>query len=180
MTEDDSLQYAKENKKEIISSVIDGKEKKRKKLPFLWLEESGAGKTEAAQTLTVLNSNLCVIDADKFRVLFPGYVGNNSDEFQRGSSLLVDAALDLVLKKAIVLFLMLLFATSKVKQNIERALKKNYNVLVYYVYQDPFVAWDFTKNEKWLKGVLFLKSVLSMLFNHEKFDACERANFKIK
>ena len=27
MTEDDSLQYAKENKKEIISSVIDGKEK---------------------------------------------------------------------------------------------------------------------------------------------------------
>ena len=37
-------------------------------------------------------------------------------------------------------------------------------MLVYYVYQDPFIAWDFTKNEKWLKGVLFLKSVLSMLF----------------
>lgn len=107
MTEDDSLQYAKENKKEIISSVIDGKEKEEEKLPFYgW--KSWAGKTEAAQTLTVLNSNLCVIDADKFRVLFPGYVGNNSDEFQRGSSLLVDAALDLVLKKAIVLFLMLL------------------------------------------------------------------------
>ena len=38
MTEDDSLQYAKENKKEIISSVIDGKEKE---LPFLWLEVLG-------------------------------------------------------------------------------------------------------------------------------------------
>ena len=35
MTEDDSLQYAKENKKEIISSVIDGKEKEEEKLPFL-------------------------------------------------------------------------------------------------------------------------------------------------
>lgn len=34
MTEDDSLQYAKENKKEIISSVIDGKEKEEEKLPF--------------------------------------------------------------------------------------------------------------------------------------------------
>lgn len=110
-----------------------------------------------------------MIDADKFRVLFPGYVGNNSDEFQRGSSLLVDAALDLVLKKGYSFILDATFATSKVKQNIERALKKNYNVLVYYVYQDPFIAWDFTKNEKWLKGVLFLKSVLSMLFsNHEK------------
>ena len=106
MTEDDSLQYAKENKKEIISSVIDGKEKKRKNCHFM-AGSPGAGKTEAAQTLTVLNSNLCVIDADKFRII-SGYVGNNSDEFQRGSSLLVDAALDLVLKKAIVLFLMLL------------------------------------------------------------------------
>ena len=35
----------------------------------------GAGKTEAAQTLTVLNSNLCVIDADKFRVLFQVMLG---------------------------------------------------------------------------------------------------------
>ena len=84
-------------------------EKKRRGKTAIFMAGSpGAGKTEAAQTLTVLNSNLCVIDADKFRVLFPGYVGNNSDEFQRGSSLLVDAALDLVLKKAIVLFLMLL------------------------------------------------------------------------
>lgn len=41
MTEDDSLQYAKENKKEIISSVIDGKEKEEEKLPFLWLEVLG-------------------------------------------------------------------------------------------------------------------------------------------
>ena len=145
MTEDDSLQYAKENKKEIISSVIDGKEKEEEKTAIFMAGSPGAGKTEAAQSLTVLNSNLCVIDADKFRVLFPGYVGNNSDEFQRGSSLLVDAALDLVLKKGYSFILDATFATSKVKQNIERALKKNYNVLVYYVYQDPFIAWDFTK-----------------------------------
>ena len=65
-----------------------------------------------------------MIDADKFRVLFPGYVGNNSDEFQRGSSLLVDAALDLVLKKGYSFILDATFMTSKVKQNIERALKR--------------------------------------------------------
>lgn len=29
----------------------------------------------------VLNSNFCVIDVDKFCVLFLGYVGNNLDEF---------------------------------------------------------------------------------------------------
>ena len=36
MTEDDSLQYAKENKKEIISSVIDGKEKEEEKTAIFY------------------------------------------------------------------------------------------------------------------------------------------------
>lgn len=54
MTEDDSLQYAKENKKEIISSVIDGKEKEEEKTAIFMAGSPGAGKTEAAQTLTVL------------------------------------------------------------------------------------------------------------------------------
>lgn len=152
MTEDYSLQYAKENKKVLISSITDGKEKEEEKTAIFMAGSPGAGKTEAAQTLTALNSNLCVIDADKFRELFPGYVGNNSDEFQRGSALLVDAALDLVLKKGYSFILDGTFATFKVNQNIERALKKNYNVLVYYVYQDPFIAWDFTKKREEVKG----------------------------
>ncbi|WP_368267005.1 zeta toxin family protein, partial [Enterococcus sp. RTP21361st1_A6_RTP21361_211029] len=83
MTEDYSLQYAKENKKVLISSITDGKEKEEEKTAIFMAGSPGAGKTEATQTLTALNSNLCVIDADKFRELFPGYAGNNSDEFQR-------------------------------------------------------------------------------------------------
>ena len=71
--------------------------KKKRKTAILWLEVL-AGKTEAAQTLTVLNSNLCVIDADKFRVLFQvmlGIIQMNSTRIIT----LVDAALDLVLKR---------------------------------------------------------------------------------
>lgn len=152
MTDDFSLTYAKENKKSMISSVIEGKEKEEEKTAIFMAGSPGAGKTEAAQTLRMLNSNLCVIDADQFRGLFPGYTGNNSDEFQRGSSLLVDAALDLVLKKGYSFILDGTFATTKVQKNIERALKKNYNVLIYYVYQDPFVAWDFTKKREMIEG----------------------------
>ena len=102
-----------------------------------------------------------MIDADKFRVLFPGYVGNNSDEFQRGSSLLVDATLDLVLKKGYSFILDATFATSKVKQNIERALKKLQCACLLCLSRSIYCL-GFC--EKWLKGVLFLKSVLSMLF----------------
>lgn len=106
MAEDFSLKYAKENKKVMVSSIIEGKEKETEKTAIFMAGSPGAGKTEVTQILTSLNRNLCVIDADKFRILFPGYVGNNSDDFQRGASLLVDASLDLVLKKAIVSFLM--------------------------------------------------------------------------
>lgn len=33
----------------------------------------------------------------------------------------------------------------KADQNIARCLKKNYDVLIYYIYQDPFIAWNYTK-----------------------------------
>ncbi|WP_461197546.1 zeta toxin family protein [Enterococcus sp. N249-2] len=92
MTEDYSLQYAKENKKVLIFSITEGKEVEEEKTAIFMTGSPGAGKTEAAQTLMALNDNLCVIDADKFRELFPGYVGNNSDEFQRRSALLIHKA----------------------------------------------------------------------------------------
>ena len=44
------------------------------------------------------------------------------------------------------------FSTSKVEENIERALKKNYNVLIYYIYQNPFIAWNFTKKRQSVEG----------------------------
>src|SRR5699024_9516874 len=124
MAEDFSLKYAKENKKVMVSSIIEGKEKETEKTAIFMAGSPGAGKTEVTQILTSLNRNLCVIDADKFRILFPGYVGNNSDDFQRGASLLVDASLDLVLKKGYSFILDGTFAASKVDQNIERTLKK--------------------------------------------------------
>lgn len=38
MTEDYSLQYTKENKKVLNSSITDGKEKEEEKTAFLWPE----------------------------------------------------------------------------------------------------------------------------------------------
>jgi predicted ABC-type ATPase len=152
LSEDFSLKYAKEHKKAMVSSVIENKIKENPRTAIFMAGSPGAGKTEVSQTLTLLNSNLCVIDADLFRGKFPGYTGNNSDEFQRGASLLVDAGLDLVFKKGYSFILDGTFATKKVKQNIERALKKDYTVLIYYVYQEPKVAWSFTKKREISEG----------------------------
>lgn len=152
MEDDFSLKYAKQNKKELTRAIIGGKEREDKKSAIFMAGSPGAGKTEAAQTLASLNSNLVVIDADQFRAKFPGYTGNNSSEFQRGSALLVDASLDLVLKKGYSFILDGTLATPKAEQNIERALKKDYSILIYYVYQEPYIAWDFTKEREKIEG----------------------------
>lgn len=152
MVNDISLIYAKQNKKRLITSVIDGKQVETDKTAIFMAGSPGSGKTETAQTLTMLNSNLCVIDADQFRKEFPGYLGNNSYRFQRGYALLVDAALDLVLKKGYSFILDGTFATKKADQNIARCLKKNYDVLIYYIYQDPFIAWNYTKQREKIEG----------------------------
>ena len=37
-------------------------------------------------------------------------------------------------------------------ENIERSLNKNRIVFVFYIYQDPTVAWDFTKKRELVEG----------------------------
>lgn len=152
LNEDFSLVFAKKNKKEITRELVMNKEQEVIKTAIFMAGSPGAGKTEVVQTLIPMNNNLVVIDADQFRKKFPGYTGNNSDVFQSGSTLLVDASLDLVLKKGYSFVLDGTFATPKVKSNIERALKRDYNVLIYYVYQDPLVAWEFTKKREKIEG----------------------------
>lgn len=81
MAEDFSLRYAKEHKKTLTQRILVGKEQEKQKTAIFMAGSPGAGKTEAVQTFTALNPNLCVIDADRFRTFFPGYNGNNSDKF---------------------------------------------------------------------------------------------------
>ncbi|MGZ7224811.1 zeta toxin family protein, partial [Streptococcus pyogenes] len=40
----------------------------------------------------------------------------------------------------------------KAKKNVERAINRNYQVSIYYVYQDPLIAWDFTKERERKQG----------------------------
>jgi len=109
-------------------------------------ESPGAGKMEVATTLSeILGDNLSIIDADVFRETFPGYNGSNSSDFQRGASWLVDHTFSSLIKKDYSFILDGTFAIGRASQNIERVLKHDYAVTIYFVYQDPQVAWRFTK-----------------------------------
>ena len=149
---DQSLLYAKAHKKEFVDQVIDGKNIAEYKTAVFMAGSPGAGKTEVATTLAGLSENICMIDADEFRRRFPDYNGLNSSEFQKGSSWLVDHVFTFLLKKGYSFILDGTFAIGKAEQNIERALKRDYLVTIYYIYQDPYVAWEFTRKREKAEG----------------------------
>jgi hypothetical protein len=57
-------------------------------------------------------------------------------------------------------------------ENIERSLKHNRRVIIYYLFQDPTVAWKFTKIREEMEGRRVSKGVFIRAF----FRARENVN----
>ena len=148
----DSLAYAKKHKKDFTKNVISGKSIVSDKNAIFMAGSPGAGKTEFATSISLLDKNLCIIDADIFRSQFPSYNGANSSDFQKGSAWLVDHVFTFLLKKGYSFILDGTLSISKSYQNIERAVNRGYAVQVFYVHQDPTVAWEFTKKREKIEG----------------------------
>ena len=150
--DDASLLYAKAHKQNFVKRIVADKIMVPDKVAIFMAGSPGAGKTEVATALAELSDNLCIIDADEFRSQFPDYNGLNSSDFQKGASWLVDHAFTHLLKEGYSFILDGAFAIGKSTQNIQRAIKRNYEVSLYYVYQDPFIAWQFTKEREKAEG----------------------------
>ena len=68
------------------------------------------------------------------------------------SSWLVEQSLKYVLEHGYSFILEDTFAILSAEKNIIRALKNNFRVTIFYVYQDPKVAWDFTRKHELAEG----------------------------
>lgn len=109
----------------------------------------GAGKTEISQSLVVQFTSQAVrIDADEIRALCKGYTGANAHLFQLAASIGVDELYSHCLDRGFNLVVDGTFAHGKTISNIERSLSKKRKAVIYFVYQDPQVAWDFTKKRE--------------------------------
>lgn len=114
----------------------------------------GAGKTEFSKSLIELfEGSLPVrIDADEIRQMFPAYAGGNSHVFQGACTLGVNKLFDYVLEKKLNAVIDGTFAYAKVSENIERALKHGRSVTIYYIFQEPELAWQFTQAREQVEG----------------------------
>jgi hypothetical protein len=158
-----AYQYLKDHKHELIGRFADPKIYKPDSKPVsLFMAGSpGAGKTESSKRLieAIVGPPPVRIDADDIRTIFPNYTGSNSHIFQRACTLGVNVLFDYVLHNNINAILDATFAYERAMENIERSLKHNRDVIIYYLFQDPVVAWNFTQIREAKEGRRVSKEV---------------------
>ncbi|MDP3792730.1 MAG: zeta toxin family protein [bacterium] len=109
----------------------------------------GAGKTEISKRLIEKFSNIPIrIDADEIREVIPGYEGANSYIFQTAANKGVNILYDYVLSNDFNVILDGTFAYGGAIENIQRSLNHNRDVEIYYIYQEPEIAWEYTKKRE--------------------------------
>ena len=110
----------------------------------------GAGKTEFSKNLLkIIGVGVIRIDPDEVRNLIPQYTGSNAHLFQYAVNIGVDKIFyhalahnqNFILDGTMANF-------SKAYENIERTLKQRDFVEIFYLFQDPVIAWDFTKKRE--------------------------------
>lgn len=149
---DKHLEYAKIHKDKFISDIIENKKISLDKTAVFMAGSPGSGKSEIASSISSMYSDYVIIDADHFRSKFPDYNGQNSSCFQKASSWLVEQAFLYMIDKGYSFILDATFALVSSNSNIKRVIKKGYKPIIFYVYQEPLVAWDFTKRREKIEG----------------------------
>ncbi|MEK7606945.1 MAG: zeta toxin family protein [Patescibacteria group bacterium] len=177
---DAAYQYIRDHEHELIERFADPKVYKPSSQPVtLFMAGSpGAGKTEVSKRLIeVFTGNLPVrIDADDIRIMFPNYTGMNSHIFQRACTKGVHILFDHALHKNMNAILDGTFAYEGAMDNLERSLNYNRRVIIYYLFQDPAVAWKFTQIREAKEGrrvskEVFINSFLRARENVDKAKA---------
>jgi hypothetical protein len=148
-----AIEFAKKNKNRLAKEFTDtAKYPPAKQAVSVFMAGSpGAGKTEYSKNFINFLENttgrsLVRIDSDDIRSLMPEYIGSNSHLFQGATSLVVEKIHDLVLHQNQDFILDGTMAKyDKALNNIKRSIIKNRMVFIFYLYQDPKIAWEFTK-----------------------------------
>ncbi len=152
---DEAIVWVKENQKQIITKFAGAYPPATDKPLSVFMAGSpGAGKTEFSKALLqILRPTIVRIDPDEIRAMLPQYVPGNAHLFQAAVSVAVEKLHDYSLHKHKDFLLDGTFSNlEKARDNIHRSIVEDRNILIEYVFQDPFVAWDFTVKRERVEG----------------------------
>ncbi len=130
----------------------------------------GAGKTEFSKRFLKDSKLKAVrIDADEIRDTIPLYNKQNANAIQAAAALGVEYIYDYALKKKKSILLDATFADfDKSLQNVKRSLSRGRYIEIYYLFQDPVIAWEFTKAREEIEGRYVPKEVFINSFLKSK------------
>lgn len=155
-----AIAFAKKNKVRLARKLTDPAEYTPDKFPIsvFMAGSPGAGKTEfSKRVIKILEKvgerRIVRVDGDEIRQLLPGYTGDNSFLFQGAMSLVVEKMHDLLLHNNQSFILDGTFTKyEKAVSNIQRSIDHGRTVLIFYVYQKPEIAWNFTQAREKKEG----------------------------
>lgn len=153
----DALEFVKRNRNRIIHEFADSEHytPSEQSVSLFMAGAPGAGKTETSRALIESGhffEKPVRIDADEIRELIPGYQGMNAAIFQRAAEKGVNLLYDYVLDRRLSCILDGTFAYGGARENVERSLRRDRKVIIYYIHQDPGKAWEVTKARQLLQG----------------------------
>ena len=161
--EQEAIEYARRNKKRFASELtsLDKYPKEEHPASFFMAGSPGAGKTETAEAIIGDKETQTIhIDPDKYRSFFSDYDGSNSFLFNSAVSIITDAIHDKCLaNNQTFIFDSTASNFTKMKENMERSLKRKRDVIIIFVYQSPLEAWDFVKKREKIEGRRITKEV---------------------
>lgn len=151
MTQDARTAWAYKNKKNLAREIIrkGGFKTSDKPSAIFMAGLPGTGKTEFTKGLLVdVEKKPIRIDMDEIAELIEGYSPSKANLFRGGATVILEKLYDVVLKQKLDFVLDGTFAHAKAINNIERALESGYIVKLYYIYQEPIIAWNFTQSRE--------------------------------
>lgn len=149
-----SYEWVRTNKKALIEKFarLDDYETDVKLISLFMAGSPGAGKTEISKRLAEqFTKKPVIIDADEIRKICPQYEGANAHLFQKAATKGVHILYDYVLAKNINVIVDGTFAYAQARENIRRSIERGRKIEIYFVYQDPLQAWEFTKKREALE-----------------------------
>lgn len=183
--EKEALFFIKKHKKEIIERFAS-----RINFPSVQNPESyfmagspGAGKTEFSRVFindlmnTDHSKRIVRIDLDEIRDLIPESKKMDCNLFTKAASKGVEILFDYAHHNSQNMLLDGTFSKYEISlKNIKRSLDKNRKIVILYLYQDPLVAWRFTKireklEKRFISKQLFIQSFLAAKQNVNKIKS---------
>jgi predicted ABC-type ATPase len=141
----------------IVSGIVDGIKAPGSSPYAIFMAGSpGAGKTEFSKhflDISGLAEQVVRIDPDIIRSKVYGYEPGRAHLVQHATSKIVERVYDKVLHEGMNFLLDGTFSNeAKALENIKRAIDHAYSVQINFVYQEPGVAWEFTKKREEVEG----------------------------